>query len=187
MVVWGLTLVCCCCLTFGFTPSVSSALPPSLVSLSWFMTLFKWRPHVSPDAAICFSPASFFHPTPPSRATSNQQKLTPGSYVHNKVGFVAPLTRFAEAASGKLTGVHRDFVVVPTKRPGCSALLCRCCIWDVEKWHATGMPLIMLTRKVFLMWGKMADVTRSFYQPNFIRGFHVWAGKSGYFSSSFIL
>lgn len=44
--------------------SLAFSLPPSLMSVCWFMALFKWRPHVSPDAAICFSSASFFHSTP---------------------------------------------------------------------------------------------------------------------------
>lgn len=38
------------------------------------------------------------------------------------------LTRFAEAAWGKLTGLHGDFAVVPTKSPGRSAFLRRRCV-----------------------------------------------------------
>lgn len=159
---------------------------PSPMSVCWFMALFKWRPHVSPDAAICFSPASFFHSTP-SESSREPTKINPGLLCTQQSVFCG--SSQVTPASGNLTGQHGDSTAVLTKRLAGPALCC-CCyerVGDVEKWHATRMPLITLTRKVFLTWGKMADVTRPFYQPNFIRGFHVWARKSGYFSSSFIL
>lgn len=76
-------MLCCCRLTSGFalspsfplSSSVSLALPLSM-SVRWFMALFKRRPHVSPDAAICFNPASFFH-APPSEGNQEPTKINP--------------------------------------------------------------------------------------------------------------
>lgn len=159
------------------------------MSVRWFMALFKRRPHVSPDAAICFNPASFFQLSPLWSQRRNQQKLTLGSHLLTQsvfcgsslgcvcfrgtwrggwgwVGGASPVLRWQSAEQTQPSSV------VVEKHAS-----------DIEKWHATRMPLITFRGKV----GKMADVTRPSYQPNFIRGIHVWAGKSGYFSSSFIL
>lgn len=161
---------------------LSLSLPLSM-SLRWFMALFKRRPHVSPDAAICFNAASFFHSSP-SEGNREPTKINPWLLCTQQSVFCG--SSQVVPASGNLTGLHGDSTAVLTERRAGPALCCCCCkerVGDVEKWHATRMPLIMLTGKV----GKMADVTRPFYQPNFIKGFHVWAGKSGYFSSTFIL
>lgn len=153
-------------LSSTFPPS-----PPLSMSVCWFMALFKRRPHVSPNAAICFNPASFFH----SEAKEEPTKINPWLTLSQHSVFCG----FSHGCVC-FRGTWRGFTRVPLTK--CLADPARfCCCWehtsDIEKWHATRMPLIMFRGKV----GKMADVTRPCYQPNFIREIHVWAGKSGYF------
>lgn len=171
-----------CCVSFF--PSIFHCLSISLplsMSVGWFMALFKWRPHVSPDAAICFNPTSFFHSL---SFEGNQEPTKINPWLVCAQQSVLCSASCLIPASEEL---DRDSYWVQC---GSDEVPCRpnppCCSEDtsnVEKWHATRMPLIMLTGKV----GKMANVTNPFYQPNFIRRFHVWAGKNGYFSSFFIL
>lgn len=76
-------MFCCFHLTFGFSlfPSIFPCLSLSLclplfLSVRWFMALFKRRPRVSPDAAICFNPTSFFHSSP-SEGNQEPTKINP--------------------------------------------------------------------------------------------------------------
>lgn len=151
------------CTSFPLSSTLSPSLPLSM-SVRWFMALFKRRPHVSPDAAICFNPASFFHSTH-SEAYEEPTKINPWlAFARHSV--------FCGSSHGCVCyrGTWQGFT---------HAALTKCwadpALWkhasDIEKWHATRMPLIMFRGKV----GKMADVTRPSYQPNLIRGIHVWA------------
>lgn len=152
------------CTSFLLSSTLSPSLPLSM-SVRWFMALFKRRPHVSPDAAICFNPASFFH-SPHSEANEEPTKINPWLTL-------ARQSVFCSSTRGWWWG----FTHAPLTKCWAAPALFRCC-WehasDIEKWHATRMPLIMFRGKV----GEMANVTRPSYQPNFIRGIHVWAGKS---------
>lgn len=171
-------MLCCYCLILGFSVYLFSSVfhSPSLplsMSVRWFMALFKRRPHVSPDAAICFNPASFFH-SPHSEANEEPTKINPWFTLARQSVFCG-----SSHGCACFRETWRGFTRTPLTKCWADPAHFRC--WehatDVEKWHATRMPLIMFRGKV----GKMADVTRPSYQPNFIRGIHVWPGKSGYF------
>lgn len=160
--------------------SLPPSLPPCQSADLW---LCLSEGHASLPTLLFVSTPLHFSTLPTLKPTRNQQKLTPGSCSLDKVCFVA--LPWLYVLQRNLTGLHSGSTVVLTKcwaDPG----LFRCC-WeyasDIEKWHTTRMPLIMFRGKA----GKMVDVTRPFYKPNFIRGFHVWAGKSGYFFCFFIL